>query len=167
MAHSFIEAFPKWAIAELTACGAPIDAYGVGTKMGVSADAPYLDTAYKLVAYAGRPVMKLSPDKATLPGAKQVYRGPGSDLLALRGEAAPPGWQPLLVPVMRDGRRVARPEPLHLARERCAADLAWLPATARRLRAPEAVPVQMSPQLTRLRDRLARELASNGTRSPE
>jgi len=157
----------EWAIAELAACGAPIDAYGVGTKMGVSADAPYLDTAYKLVSYAGRPVMKLSPGKVTQPGAKQVYRGPSADLLGLRGETAPPGWQPLLVPVMRDGRRVAEPEPLRLARERCATDLAWLPAAARRLRAPEPVPVQISPQLTRLSGRLARELASNAKRSPE
>jgi nicotinate phosphoribosyltransferase len=67
------------AIADLAACRAPIDAYGVGTKVGVSADAPYLDTAYKLVAYAGRPVMKLSPGKITAPGPKQVFRGPLSE----------------------------------------------------------------------------------------
>ena len=86
------------------AAGAPIDAYGVGTKMGVSADAPYLDSAYKLAAYDGRPVMKLSAGKTSPPGAKQVYRGPGGDVLALRDEPAPPGHQPLLVPVMRGGR---------------------------------------------------------------
>src|SRR5919108_943021 len=57
------------AIADLAARRAPIDAYGVGTKVGVSADAPYLDTAYKLVAYGGRPVMKLSPGKINPPGA--------------------------------------------------------------------------------------------------
>ena len=55
--------------------GAPIDTFGLGTNMGVSADAPSLDTAYKLVEYAGRPVMKLSSGKETLPGPKQVYRG--------------------------------------------------------------------------------------------
>jgi nicotinate phosphoribosyltransferase len=150
----------EWAIADLVAAGAPIDAYGVGTKMGVSADAPYLDTAYKLTAYAGRPVMKLSAGKATLPGAKQVYRGPGSDLLTLAGEAAPPGWEPLLVPVMRQGRRLAAPEPIAAARQRCAADLAWLPASARALRDPVPVSVQDSPRLTALRDEVARELTS-------
>ena len=67
----------KYRIAELTAAGAPVDAYGVGTKMGVSADAPYLDSAYKLVECEGRPVMKLSAGKVTLPRAKQVYRGRG------------------------------------------------------------------------------------------
>ena len=156
----------EWTIADLAACGAPIDAYGVGTKMGVSADAPYLDTAYKLVAYAGRPVMKLSPGKVTQPGAKQVYRGPCDDLLALHGEAALAGWKPLLVPVMHHGRRVAAPEPLARAQQRCAADLAWLPAAARRLRAPEPVPVQVSPGLTQLRDWLTHELTTNNAGPP-
>jgi len=156
----------EWAIADLAACGAPIDGYGVGTKMGVSADAPYLDTAYKLVAYAGRPVMKLSPGKVTQPGAKQVYRGSCDDLLALYGEAALAGWKPLLVPVMHHGRRVAAPEPLARAQQRCAADLAWLPAAARRLRAPEPVPVQVSPGLTQLRDRLTHELTTNNAGPP-
>ena len=70
----------EYAIADLVAGGAPVDAYGVGTKMGVSADAPCLDSAYKLVAYACLPVMKLSPGKVSQPGAKQVYRGPGGDI---------------------------------------------------------------------------------------
>jgi nicotinate phosphoribosyltransferase len=157
----------EWAIAGLAAAGAPIDAYGVGTKMGVSADAPYLDTAYKLVSFAGRPVMKLSPGKVTQPGAKQVFRGPAGDLLALRGEPAPPGWQPLLAQVMRDGHRVAGPESLDRARERCAADLAWLPAPARRLRAPEPVSVQVSAGLAGLQDQLTRTLTDSGTGSPE
>jgi nicotinic acid phosphoribosyltransferase len=70
--------------------------------MGVSADAPSLDSAYKLVAYVRRPVMKLSPGKITAPGAKQVYRGPGSDVLALREEPSRPGhWH-------RPGDRVSR-----------------------------------------------------------
>lgn len=54
-------------IAALVAQGAPIDAYGVGTCMGVSYDAPSLDSAYKVVAVGDRPVLKLSPGKATLP----------------------------------------------------------------------------------------------------
>ncbi len=57
--------------------GAPIDAFGVGTRMNVSADAPYLDMAYKLVQYGGRNVAKLSPGKATWPDAKQVWRRRG------------------------------------------------------------------------------------------
>ncbi|HYL08077.1 MAG TPA: nicotinate phosphoribosyltransferase, partial [Candidatus Udaeobacter sp.] len=73
------------AIDALVRSGAPIDAFGVGTKMGVSADDPYLDTAYKLVCYAGRPVMKLAQGKVTAPGRKQVFRRrrPFGDLIGL------------------------------------------------------------------------------------
>jgi nicotinate phosphoribosyltransferase len=81
----------EFLIAELTARAAPIDAYGVGTKMGVSADAPYLDSAYELVAYGDRPVLKLSPEKATVPGRKQVFRAPDAhrELVGLREEPRP------------------------------------------------------------------------------
>jgi nicotinate phosphoribosyltransferase len=156
----------EYAIADLVERRAPIDAYGVGTKMGVSADAPYLDTAYKLVAYAGRPVMKLSPGKVSQPGAKQVYRGPGGDVLALRGEPAPPGCEPLLRPVMRHGRRLAPAESLATAQRRCAADLSRLPPGARTLRAPAPAPVTVSPQLAVLRDRLAGELTRRAAGHP-
>ena len=77
----------EYAIAGLAAAGAPIDAYGVGTKMGVSADAPYLDSAYKLAAYDGRPVMKLSAGKTSPPGAKQVVPRPGRRRARAAGRA--------------------------------------------------------------------------------
>jgi nicotinate phosphoribosyltransferase len=126
--------------------------------MGVSADAPYLDSAYKLVAYDGRPVMKLSEGKATLPGAKQVYRGQAGDILALADEPGPPGHDPLLIPFMQNGRRLGPPEPVTAAGQRCAASLAWLPPGARALRAPSPVPVVISAALSASRDRLAGEL---------
>jgi len=148
----------EYAIAGLVASGAPIDVYGVGTKMGVSADAPYLDTAYKLVEYAGRPVMKLSAGKATLPGAKQVYRGPAGDVLALRAEPPPADGRPLLVPVMRAGVRTTTAEPVSAAQRRCAASLDWLAPAARALREPVPVPVAISPALAAAQDDLARQL---------
>jgi nicotinate phosphoribosyltransferase len=159
----------EYAIADLVASGAPIDAYGVGTKMGVCADAPYLDSVYKLVAYAGRPVMKLSPGQVTEPGAKQVYRGPAGDVIALRAEPGPPGYEPLLVQVMRGGRRLTWIEPVTVAQRRCDADLAWLPPEAKALHAPAEVQVTVSPQLKALRDRLTGKLTSapsGGTDSP-
>ncbi|MES9538587.1 nicotinate phosphoribosyltransferase [Actinomadura sp. NPDC000600] len=150
----------EYRIADLAAAGAPIDVYGVGTKMGVSADAPYLDSAYKLAAYEDRPVMKLSTGKITAPCAKQVYRGADGDVVALRDEPAPEGLEPLLVPVMAAGRRVADAEPLDRARERCAADLAALPERVKRLRGPETRPVRLSTRLQDARDRLYQELAA-------
>src|SRR5439155_10834675 len=82
---------------------APIDAFGVGTDLVVSADRPAADIAFKLVAYDGRPVAKFSTGKASLPGAKQVFRSgdPESDVLALRDERL--DGEPLLRPVWRDG----------------------------------------------------------------
>ena len=147
--------------------GAPIDAYGVGTKMGVSADAPYLDSAYKLVAYGGRPVMKLSAGKVTRPGAKQVFRGPAGDVLGLRGEPPPAGHQPLLRPVMRHGRRVAPAEPLAAAQRPCADSLTWLPpAAARALKSPVPPAVRTSPALAALRQELARKLRRHTAAGP-
>ncbi|QUQ64097.1 nicotinate phosphoribosyltransferase [Kutzneria sp. CA-103260] len=148
------------AIASLVARGAPIDHYGVGTRMGVSADAPALDSAYKLVEYAGEPVMKLSPGKETLPGAKQVFRGAagGTDVLALRHDPAPDGMEPLLVPVMRDGRPVNPRLPARAtvaaARARFEADLEWLPARARQVAGAAPVPVRPSAALSALAERV-------------
>ena len=150
----------EYVIAELTGAGAPIDAYGVGTKMGVSADAPYLDSAYKLVQFGDRPVMKLSEGKATLPGAKQVHRSGSGDILALRGEPPPPGHRELLRPVMAGGARTDPPESLAAARERCSVSLAALPASALSLRDARPFPVAISPALGALRDRLASDLAT-------
>lgn len=142
-------ALDEYAIAELRERGAPIDVFAVGTKVGTSADAPYLDSAYKLVEYAGRPVVKTSPGKATMPGRKQVWRRAGGpDLLAGRDEPPPdPDAEPLLVEVMRGGRRVGPPEGLDVARARLEADLAWLPEAARRIRGPEVPGVHVSPAL--------------------
>jgi nicotinate phosphoribosyltransferase len=92
----------------LLAAGAPIDAFGVGTSAVVSSDAPALDSVYKLVAYAGKSRLKLSADKATLPGKKQVFRRLAGDFMAedvigLADEAIE--GTPLLPDVMVDGHR--------------------------------------------------------------
>src|SRR5207249_2935011 len=84
-------------IERLVQSGAPIDAFGVGTRMGVSADAPFLDSVYKLVSFGDRPVLKLSAGKSTAPGPKQVFRridpdlGGFEDMIGLRGEGTPAG----------------------------------------------------------------------------
>ena len=66
--------FDEFKIAKVISEGAAIDAFGVGTKVGVSADAPFVDVVYKMVRFKGRDVKKLSPDKVTLAGEKQVFR---------------------------------------------------------------------------------------------
>ncbi|MFI9846995.1 nicotinate phosphoribosyltransferase [Nonomuraea sp. NPDC051941] len=150
----------EYAIADLVAQNAPIDAYAVGTKVGVSADAPYLDSAYKLVEYDDCPVMKLSPGKITAPGKKQVFRGLYADVVGLRSEKAPPGHVPLLVAVMREGHRLTPAEPLAEVSKRCAAALARLPEAARALHEPVPPPVRQSPSLTRLCTQVRAALAA-------
>lgn len=152
------------AIAQLSQAGAPIDVYGVGTKIGVAEDAPAPDTVYKLVAYGGEPVAKLSTAKSTLPGPKQVWRLPGltGDLIGLAQEEAPAGGEPLLVPVIRDGRRLVDTS-IAAARERFSSEVAVLPASLRSLD-PQPYEVRRTEALTRLADRVrdrikARELA--------
>lgn len=138
----------EYAVDDLVRSGAPIDTYAVGTRVGVSADAPYLDSAYKLVEFEGRPVMKLSSAKVTAPGRKQVFRRPGcADVIGLADEQAPGDGVPLLETVMRNGRRTGRRPTLDECRERLAADLRELPSAARRIRAPSAPRATVSERL--------------------
>src|SRR5690606_35682987 len=113
-----------------------------------------LDAVYKLQEYAGKPRRKRSAAKATWPGRKQVYRRYGADgsmdgdVVAEAGETVQ--GEPLLVPVMRGGRRVGPPESLAAIRARAAADIARLPEALRRLETAAAYPVMISDGLRRL-----------------
>jgi nicotinate phosphoribosyltransferase len=159
----------EYGLERLRTEGAPVDAAGVGTRMGVSADAPYLDSAYKLVAFEGRSVLKLSTDKATLPGAKQVWRRSpvDADLLTTRDEPGPPGTDPLLVPVMRNGARVEASDTIGAARSRLARDLSLLPPSACTLHQPTSPEVMVSERLRSLTDELTAGLYRGGGASTE
>jgi nicotinate phosphoribosyltransferase len=139
------------AIAALLADGAPIDGFGVGTTVDVVADRPYLDAAYKLVAYAGQDCGKLSPGKISLPGRKQVFRRyveglAVGDTIARHDERLP--GEPLLECVMRDGRRLpAGRVDTAGARAHAAARLERLPAALRALGPAAPYPVDISPAL--------------------
>ncbi|GGW42179.1 nicotinate phosphoribosyltransferase [Streptomyces lucensis JCM 4490] len=149
----------EYGVARLVRAGAPIDVYAVGTKAGVAADAPYLDAAYKLVEYDGRPVMKLSSAKVTAPGRKQVFRTAGRpDVIGLDGEEPPDSARPLLRTVMRGGRRTVPPDRWQDARERLRADIADLPGPACRIRDPEPVRPVVSRALGELTARVREDL---------
>ncbi|MFF7340897.1 nicotinate phosphoribosyltransferase [Streptomyces sp. NPDC008163] len=155
----------EYAIDALVRSGAPIDVYAVGTKVGVAADAPYLDAAYKLVAYDGLPVMKLSSRKVTAPAAKQVFRRPGlSDVVGLRDEPVPAGAEPLLHTVMRNGRRIGPRPSLASSRARFEADLGQAAEAVRGIDEPRAPVASVSPRLAALTDEVKRRIAAT-TRS--
>ena len=140
-----------------------IQGFGVGTRMGVSRDAPALDMAYKITSYAGRGRLKLSKGKSVLPGRKQVFREEEDglftrDTLARDGESLP--GRPLLHLVMEGGKRLSpgRAE-LPAIRARAEEEIAKLPERVRALpRAEPAYPVAVSPALQAFRDRIAADV---------
>jgi nicotinate phosphoribosyltransferase len=146
--------FDEYKIADALAGGALIDGFGVGTNMGVSRDAPSVDMAYKLVEYNGRPALKLSADKVSLPDAKQVFRAFRSDgvldrdIMALRDEDSPQGCKPLLREVMKNGKRIFN-ESLDEARNRWSASMKQLPANIARIADPEKYAIMESSKLRR------------------
>jgi nicotinate phosphoribosyltransferase len=148
-------------VQKLIRSGAPIDAFGIGTRLGTSEDAPNLDIVYKLAQLGDRPLLKLSTDKATLPGVKQVWREEDEtgaavrDTVGLANEDLP--GRPLLVPVMEGGRRLpAGKERLDAARDRAVDELLRLPPAMRRLETDiEPYPVTVSRQLLALRDEVS------------
>ena len=151
----------EFVIDRVVAAGAPVDAFGVGTQLGVSGDAPALGGVYKLVEYAGGGRVKLSPGKATLPGRKQVYRVESDgvcryDILSLEGEVVSEG-RAVMERVMHTGRRTRPPEPLDVIRERCRTSRASLAPPLQSLHtAPEPYEVRLSPGLEAERARAAR-----------
>jgi len=124
-------------VADLVRANVPADAFGIGTSVDVSADAPALDMVYKLQEYAGKPRRKRSPGKATWPGTKQVFREHGAhdriigDSVGLDSETVP--GQRLLVPVLERGRAVVALPSLKGTREFCAHQVARLPPAMREI----------------------------------
>ena len=156
----------EYRIADLVGAGAPIDGFGVGTSLTTVSDAPALSAVYKLVEVQrdAKPigVVKLSVDKATWPGAKQVWRHYANgrmtgDVIAAADEQAIPHARPLLQPVMTRGRRVNARAPLDPLRDACRHSVGALSDEVRALRAPATYPVRISETLERRRTTLLRD----------
>ena len=167
--HIFVSGdLDEHAVAALVSSRAPIDSFGVGTALSTSNDAPALSGVYKLVeidrAGTMTPVMKLSADKRTCTGAKQIWRvhgpaGPVGDVVGLAGEAGPTGGKPLLTCVVRGGMRQQPIRQIDEIREACQIAVARLPEGVRRHRDAAAYPVALSMALERLTDQVASELS--------
>ena len=147
-------------IGGLVAAGAPIDSFGVGTRLDASVDAPYLDCVYKLQDYAGRPRRKRSSGKATWPGRKQVTRvldesgRIAGDTIGLADESL--AGRRLLQPVMRAGRRTEQPT-LDEIRALARREIESLPAGCRTIDRPEPITAAVSGALRELAALVDRE----------
>ena len=153
----------EYDLADFSDAGAPYDSYGVGTKMGVSGDAPWLDIAYKLVEYGGHPVLKLSPGKISWPGKKQIFRQRNSqgqsqgDIIGLRDENLL-GMEPLLHKVMDRGKVVPPQPTLDDSRTTLRQEFASLPESVKAIRDPSSYPVKFTPKLSALLEQIGQEI---------
>lgn len=150
----------EYKISELVRAAAPIDAFGVGTELVTSADAPVLGAVYKLVELEAngrkRYTAKFSEDKITLPGAKQIFRYADHDVIACASESAE--GEALLRPVILGGELVAPLPDAHAARAHAAASIERLPEACRRLRDADPYPVHYSAALLALLEQARRSV---------
>jgi|WetSurMetagenome_2_1015567.scaffolds.fasta_scaffold01569_4 nicotinate phosphoribosyltransferase len=160
----------EYKITQLLNEGANIDSFGVGTKMGTSADRPYLDVIYKLcetMAPDGSfsAIMKLSKDKLTLPGRKQVYRFQDTqgffrnDIIALADEKI--DGEPLLVKVIDKGKLNYRQPSLNEIRAKASDSLSKLPAELKTLTNAPLFTVELSEKLQELVKTTTLQLTKN------
>jgi nicotinate phosphoribosyltransferase len=150
-------------IRSLVRAGAPIDSFGVGTQLATSVDAPALSAIYKLVELdvsgIQRFTSKLSEDKVTVPGAKQIFRDVARDVVARSGECGK--GEALLRPVILGGELVEPLPTLDQARCRAAESLRKLPRALRDLEPSEPWPVIHSRELRELIEQTRRNLTSS------
>jgi nicotinate phosphoribosyltransferase len=142
----------EYKIRELVQSGAPVDAFGVGTQLATSADAPAMSATYKIVELSiggiKRFTAKYSSEKISVPGAKQVFRGETRDVIARNGECG--SGEALLRPVILAGRLVEPLPTLEEARTRAAESIARLAPALRELEVTEPWPVIYSRELREL-----------------
>lgn len=157
--------------------GAPIDAFGVGTRLVTSYDCPALDGVYKLGQVGDQPRLKISENrvKINLPGEKQVLRLSDADGLfygdcvIFDGQDAPAHMyhphdddkdvaigdfdtEALLHKVMDAGEvLIDRPSPQEAA-EYAKSRLARLPEEHKRFENPHVYKVGLSEKMRDLRD---------------
>ena len=153
----------EYKILEFAAARAPIDAFGVGTDLATSTDSPNLGVVYKLVELDGRVTAKFSEDKHTLPGAKQVFRFDGHDVIACSFEclgcgADEPQARALLRPVMLNGRLVEPLPNVGVARQTASESIKRLPMAIRSLfDTDQHYRVEHSPALMHLYEKVQNE----------
>jgi nicotinate phosphoribosyltransferase len=145
----------EYRLRDLLRDGAPIDAFGVGTQLATSGDAPSMGAIYKMVELdisgIKRFTAKYSEDKNSLPGAKQIFRDVARDVVARSGECG--RGEALMRPVILGGQLVEPLPPAACARQRAAESLAKLPPALRELEVVEPWPVIYSRELRQLTER--------------
>jgi len=169
----------EYIIESLLKQGAPIDGFGVGTKLATSYEEPALDMVYKLSEIDDKPELKISDslEKMNEPGKKKVWRFLSKDgkflldaMLLDRertvGEVLHPVFQlastsvsglkheALMTPVLRQGKITRCPRPVEEIRRYAQLRLGLLPEEHKRFYFPHTYRVGVSGRLFRLKERL-------------
>jgi nicotinate phosphoribosyltransferase len=151
-------------VGEFLKAGAPIDAFGIGTQLATSADAPALSAVYKLVELRRSDhdlqyTAKFSHDKSTLPAAKQIYRYADHDVVALYNECNSTfKGEPLLRPVIMGGKLIEPLTSISKVQATSQAAIAALPKRLHQLEQSEPYQVEISPRLLEMAQDLREEL---------
>ena len=151
----------EFMIRDLFKKGAPIDGFGVGTRLDTSADMPYFDCAYKLTEYGGEPKLKKSEGKATWPGPKQVFRTYEGTVISkdmITTDKDKKGGTPLLRQFMKRGERLEGPRLLEEIKEHTLNEYETLPLELKSLKKSAPYPVEMSGELVRLKQKVEEKL---------
>lgn len=154
----------EYRVAELVRSGAPIDEFGVGTQLATSADAPWISAVYKLVELKRGDSLhytaKFSDEKSTLPGAKQIYRHPTHDIVALYGEwVSDSQAEPLVRPIIAKGKLLEPPPPIAKLQANAKSRVEALPKELRSLEPVAPYPIEISPRLFALAESIRNEHA--------
>ncbi len=153
----------EYKIQEIIEKKAPIDAFGVGTELATSRDDPSLSGVYKLMEYKNIPRIKISENKITYPGIKQVYRSYNKngkmdgDLLSLVEEPTPPNSEPLLIPIMKKGKMIATLPKIEEIRDYYLDNIKKMPEIYKNLEPKEVFKLKVSEKLEQLTQSLKKK----------
>ena len=152
----------EYKIDEILKKGAKVDAFGVGTSLAVSDDAPALDSCYKLVAIKEKgvfqPKMKIAEkEKETLPAPKQVFRYEKNgkfvkDVIGLKEEKL--SGKKMLVQIFKKGKLVYKLPSLEKIRKKVSQNLKKLPQKYQKIKNPSSFPVKVSEKLLKVKKKV-------------
>jgi nicotinate phosphoribosyltransferase len=169
---SYVEIFvsgdlDEYKISKFVVDNAPIDSFGVGTRMVTSVDRPYVDVVYKLSEIMkdekATPVLKLSEGKSTLPGRKDTFRQIDEnghyvkDIIGLEDEKFEGA---LLNPVMVDGKIKYDLPTLKAIQANTIQNLSNLPEKYKKLESAQKYPVEISDELENLLKKIEKKITN-------
>jgi len=153
----------EYKIKEIIDKNAPIDAFGVGTELATSRDDPTIAGVYKLIEYNGASRIKISEEKLTYPGKKQVYRiyhkngNFKEDILSLENESPPSDSEALLIPIMKKGELTIKLPKLEDIQKFYLENIKKLPMSYKKLEELKIFELKISKKLQNLTESLLRK----------